>query len=98
MTLSCQELQTIATLAYIDVTPHDSETLAKDVSAIMDFIEQLRGINTEGVTPLLHPLELQQRLRSDEVTETNHIEALAKLTPFFSDNVYLVPNIMDKGQ
>ena len=97
MSLSENELKTSAALAYIDVTPEDTVQLADDVSHIMAFIEQLRSIDTTGISPLLHPLEVEQRLRSDEVTETDHTDALSKIAPLFSDNLYWVPAVLGQG-
>ena len=50
-------------------------------------------MDTSTVAPLLHPLNLHQRLRADDVKEEDHRSELAKLTPLFADNLYLVPKL-----
>jgi aspartyl-tRNA(Asn)/glutamyl-tRNA(Gln) amidotransferase subunit C len=88
------ELKKIATLAHIETDADSTLQFANDVNAIMNLVEQLRQVNTDTIAPLLHPLNLHQRLRTDEVKERNCIEALAKIAPVFADNLYLVPKVL----
>ena len=98
MPTSEAELKQIATLAHIEIDANSTLQFAHEVSAIMDFVEQLRQINTTAVAPLLHPLNLHQQLRIDEVNEVNSVEALAKIAPVFTDDLYWVPKVIDLGK
>ncbi|KTD19311.1 glutamyl/tRNA (Gln) amidotransferase subunit C [Legionella lansingensis] len=98
MAITRNELENMEQLAYLDIESTDSSKLAEDVSAIMDFVDQLKQIDTTGVTPLFHPLDLHQRLRDDEVKESDCSEELAKIAPSFEDHLYLVPKVLDVGQ
>jgi len=98
MSTSKNDLKKIAALAYIEMDSNSTNQLAHDVGAIMDFVEQLRGVNTSQVTPLLHPLDLEQRLRADVVNEENNVSQLADIAPLFADNLYLVPKVIDIGK
>lgn len=98
MTITTDELQKIAALAYLEASPEEMTCLFHDIHAIMNYIEQLRQVETEHVEPLFHPLELPQRLRHDTMNESSHIEALAKVAPYFQDNLYLVPKVIDTGK
>ena len=98
MPTSDHEFTKIAALAYLDASPESTQQLARDVSAIMGFIETLRDVDTTSVTQLLHPLDLHQRLRLDEVNEENRVEQLAIIAPLFADNLYLVPKVIDTGK
>lgn len=93
-----QDLQKIAALAYLEIDTTSAQQLSQDVSAIMDLVDQLRQIDTTGVAPLFHPLDLQQRLREDHVLESNSVEQLANIAPLFTDNLYLVPKVIDSGK
>lgn len=93
-----QDLQKIAALAYLEIDATSAQQLSQDVSAIMDLVDQLRQIDTTGVAPLFHPLDLQQRLREDDVLEGNSVEQLATIAPLFTDNFYLVPKVIDSGK
>ena len=86
-------LTKIAALACLDLNTNDDmkAQLAHDVGVIMDYVEQLRQVNTENVTPLLHPLDLSQRLRTDKASEESCLAQLAELAPLFENDLYLVP-------
>lgn len=64
----------------------------------MDFVDQLRRIDTSGVAPLFHSFDEHQRLKADKVTEKDHSAELAKIAPLFEDGLYLVPKVIDSGQ
>ncbi|MBA2648533.1 MAG: Asp-tRNA(Asn)/Glu-tRNA(Gln) amidotransferase subunit GatC [Legionella sp.] len=93
MSISPEALEKIARLAYLD-TEH-STRLPKEINAIMDFVEQLRSVDTTGVAPLFHPLELHQRLRPDVVTQADCLQQLKDIAPHFEDNHYLVPTVLE---
>ena len=92
------EFNKIAALAYLETNMHTTQQLANDVSAIMAFVKQLHEIDTTSIAPLLHPLDLHQRLRTDDIKENNCVEQLAKIAPLFTDHLYLVPKIIDSGK
>jgi len=91
------ELTKIAALACIGMNNDSAKLLAHDVGAIMDFVEQLRAVNTAGVAPMLHPLDLHQRLRSDEAVDENQVSHLAEMAPLFANELYLVPKVIEAG-
>lgn len=93
MPLSPEEFEEINELAYLD-TEH-SATLAKDIEAIMDFVEKLRLVDTKNTIPLFHPFDLHQRLRADAVTESDCLAELAEIAPLFEDDLYLVPKVLE---
>ncbi len=94
------ELKKIADLAHLDLDtdPNMANQLAHDVNAIMDYVDQLRQIDTQGIAPLLHPLDLYQRLREDHVDSDNCVSELAEIAPLFQDDLYLVPKVIDTGE
>jgi aspartyl-tRNA(Asn)/glutamyl-tRNA(Gln) amidotransferase subunit C len=98
MPTSKQELQKITALAYLETDASTTQQLTQDVSAIMAFVEQLRKVDTTGVIPLSHPLDLHQRLREDVVQTGNCVAQLEKIAPLFTDNLYLVPKVIDSGK
>lgn len=97
MFMSQQELEKIASLAYIKLNEDSAGQLTKDVSAIMEFVEQLQRIDTKNIKPLLHPLDIHQRLREDAADSINHVQELAETAPAFEEGLYLVPKVIDTG-
>ncbi len=98
MPTSEHDLKKIAALAYLEIDAASAKQQSQDMNTIMAFVEQLRQIDTTNVAPLFHPLDLQQRLRDDQVRETNAVEQLAAIAPLFTDNLYLVPKVIDSGK
>lgn len=92
------DLENIAQLAYFDPEAGEDTQLAEEVGAIMDFVEQLRQIQTTGIAPLFHPFDLHQRLREDAISEEDCRQQLAEIAPLFEDDLYLVPKVIDSGQ
>lgn len=98
MPLSEQEFQKIAALAYLETNPQHNHQLAVDVEGILSFVERLRQIDTANIVPLFHPLDLCQRLRQDEILEGNQVNQLGQIAPLFSEDLYLVPKVIDSGK
>lgn len=92
MATSEDELKKIATLAYIEIDCNTAQ-FAKDMSAIMNFVGQLRSVDTTSIAPLLHPLNMHQRLRIDDVNHVNYIPMLEKIAPVFANDLYYVPKL-----
>ena len=98
MTISNQDIEKIARLAYLDIEPHSSSALKEEINSIMNFVDQLRTLDTKHVAPLFHPLALHQALRTDEVTEQDCIAELEAIAPLFENDLYLVPKVIESGQ
>lgn len=95
MTLSPSDIEKIARLASLDTHSDHTSKLNEEVNAIMDFIEQLRSVDTTNVTPLFHPFASHQRLRTDEITEEECIAELEAMAPLFETDLYLVPKVIE---
>ncbi len=65
------------------------------LSRIVDFVDQLSAAPTADVVPMAHPLNQVQRLRPDQVTETNDRDTVQKNAPSVSDGLYLVPKVLE---
>ena len=58
-------------------------------------VNQITSADTEGIVPMAHPLDMQQPLRSDVVTEKNERDILIKLAPKAEEGLYLVPTVIE---
>ena len=95
MSIDAREVGQIAHLARLAVSEADSEAHARNLSDILAFVERLSAVDTTGVTPLAHPLEMTQRLRPDEVSETDQRERFQAIAPLTEDGHYLVPRVIE---
>jgi aspartyl-tRNA(Asn)/glutamyl-tRNA(Gln) amidotransferase subunit C len=95
MALDRNEVEKIAHLARIALNEEDIPATTAKLSGILDLIDKMQAVNTQGITPLAHPLETTQRLRSDQVTETNHRDAYQAIAPATDEGLYLVPRVVE---
>jgi aspartyl-tRNA(Asn)/glutamyl-tRNA(Gln) amidotransferase subunit C len=93
MSLSAEEVRRVADLARLELSEADVETMARQLSAIVDYINQLQQVNTDGVEPLAHALDLHDVFRDDVLAKSlSEDEALAN-APARKDNFYSVPAV-----
>ena len=95
MALDKTEIEKIAHLARLHIGESETEKVATRITDILVLIDQMQSVDTEGVEPLAHPLDLEQRLRADEITEENQRDRLQKLAPASEDGLYLVPKVIE---
>ena len=95
MALDSAAVARIAHLARLGIEEADIPGYARNLSDILALVEQLDAVATEGVPPLAHPLEACQRLRPDEVTETDNREAFQAIAPRVEAGLYLVPKVIE---
>jgi len=93
MSLSADEVRTVADLARLDLPEADVDATAKHLNAIVDYINQLHQVNTDGIEPLAHALDLHDVFRDDVPSPSlSEDEALAN-APARKDNFYRVPAV-----
>jgi len=90
-----EEIQKIASLARLEIKDSEITNHAKNFSNIINIVEKIKEINTENIEPMAHALDLYQRMRKDQVTETNERELLQKTAPKVADGLYLVPQVIE---
>ncbi len=95
MALEQSDVEKIAQLARLDVDANEAQEVTKRISSILELIDQMQDVNTKNVAPLAHPFDAIQRLRPDEVTETDQREYLQAIAPATQDGLYLVPKVIE---
>ncbi len=89
------ELQKVAHLARLSIAEDELEETTAQINSVLAVIEQMQCVDTKHLEPLAHPLDLTQRLREDEVTETNQREALQAMAPKVHAGLYMVPKVIE---
>ena len=95
MALDKKDVEGIAHLARLAIDEADVGDYADSLSIILGLVDQLNSVDTEGVMPMSHPLHMVQRLRADEVTETNQREHLQEHAPAVERGLFLVPQVIE---
>ncbi len=95
MSLDADEVARIAHLAGLAIDEADIPEYTTNLSNILELVEQMSSVDTAGIEPMAHPLELPQRLREDKVTETDQRELFQKCAPKVERGLYLVPQVIE---
>lgn len=95
MKLNVEELHKVAHLARLSIHSKDEESYSQALSNILDLVDEMQSIDTQGVQPMMHPMDATQRLRKDEITESDQRDYLQQLAPATEDGLYLVPRVVE---
>ncbi|NOY62743.1 MAG: Asp-tRNA(Asn)/Glu-tRNA(Gln) amidotransferase subunit GatC [Gammaproteobacteria bacterium] len=95
MNLQQSDIEKVAHLARLKIEHEDIDTYASNLSDILNLVAQMDSVDTRDITPMAHPLDLCQRLRSDCVDETDQREAFQSIAPAVENGLYLVPQVIE---
>lgn len=95
MSLQQSDIRTIARLARLAVKEDELAQYQQALGNILGLVEQMQAVQTDGVAPLAHPLDMQARLRPDVVSETDQREKFQQIAPETENGFYLVPRVIE---
>lgn len=95
MSLTIEEITQIAYLARLGIDEKNIESYAIDLSNMLNLMTQMGEVNTDSVKPMAHPMDQMQRLREDNVAESNQREHFQSIAPQVESDLYLVPKVLD---
>jgi len=100
MSLTAKEVDWVAHLARLQLTQAELETMTRQLSSIVDYMDLLKKVNTDGVEPLAHALAVSNVFRDDEPAPSLPVaEALAnapeRRTNVRGEQFYAVPAVLD---
>jgi aspartyl-tRNA(Asn)/glutamyl-tRNA(Gln) amidotransferase subunit C len=95
MALSLDDIQRIAHLARIEITPLEAIEVGKKLDGIFELIGRMRAVDTTGIVPMSHAQDLTLPLREDRVTEIDRRDLYQSVAPAVRDGLYLVPKVIE---
>ena len=95
MSIERQEIEKLATLSRIAISEDTITEVSQRLSSVLELVDQLQAVNTEGVEAMSHPMKATQRLREDEVSEINQREAFQAIAPDTEEGLFLVPKVIE---
>ena len=95
MPIGNEEAQKVAHLARIKVNERDLGGIAKELSAIIGFMEQLNEVNIEGVEPMSSVTPMQLKLREDKVTTGGCKDRILSNAPEARQGFFTVPKVVE---
>ncbi len=95
MSVKKSEIAYISSLSKLKMEDAEMENYTRQISEILEMIQQLEKVDTHGIEPMAHPLNMKQRLRLDLVTEENRRELYQKNAVVFEEGFYKVPKVIE---
>ena len=93
--LSLDQIRRLADLARLELSDPEVAAMQQELSSILELVDQMAAVDTEGVEPMSHPQAAMQRLREDRVTEADERELFQSSAPQVEDGLYLVPQVIE---
>ena len=89
------QVRRIARLARINLTTEELKQFASQLSDILNYVDQLSELNTDGVEPTTHPLKISNVFRQDQIGESlSNDQALAN-APQRHGDFFAVPKVLE---
>ena len=95
MSVTPEDIEKVALLARLSISESALPEVTERFSNVLDLVDELNTINTDGVVPMSNPHDMTQRLRADTVTSHNTREALMASAPAQASGYFLVPKVID---
>jgi aspartyl-tRNA(Asn)/glutamyl-tRNA(Gln) amidotransferase subunit C len=95
MSLDKATVLNIANLARIEVKDEELDHLASELSNILQFVEQLAEVNTDGVVPMTAAADIAAPLRADVINDGGYPDRVLANAPEGEDGFFTVPKVVE---
>ena len=95
MSIDKDTVKHISKLAKISLDENKVESLSKDLTSIMKFIENLNKLNTDKTTPLTSIINASLKSRKDEVKDGKIRDQILKNSPEKNEEFFVVPKVVE---
>ncbi len=94
MTVTIEDVDHVAALAHLKFSDDERERLVDQLNAILAYMEQLNALDTSGVSPTSHVLNLKNVFRSDEAGPSLTQEEALRNAPASDRGHFTVPKVI----
>ena len=95
MPLDLEAVRRIAMLARIEISDAEAIATRDQLNGILNMIESMRALDTEGIEPMAHAQDVVLRLRDDRISETDQHAVFQSIAPQVEGSLYLVPKVIE---
>lgn len=95
MSIDLETVRWVSHLARLGLSDADLDVMTRQLSAILDYVDLLKQVNTEGVEPLAHPIDVRSVFRSDEPLPSLPVEEALANAPDRRGDYFGVPAVME---
>ena len=93
--ISDETIEYVGILAKLELSGEEKEAAKKDMASMLDYIDKLNELDTDGVEPMSHVFPVQNVFREDVVTNGDESEKTLKNAPGEKDNMFMVPRTFE---
>jgi len=84
----------MAHLSRLELSDAETNQLGKDLGKVLNFFNQIAEVNTNGVEPMVTPVEIESYLREDEKNNEIKTEEIMANAPSRAGNLFKVPPVV----
>ena len=94
MSLTRDDVQKVSLLARLLLSEDELEAMTAQLGRVLDYVQQLEELDTEGVEPMAHAIDLANVFAEDELEPSLNREAALANAPKRDDECYRVPAVL----
>lgn len=95
MALTLEDVKRVADLARIAIDETEARSVLSQINDVFRLIAEMQAVDTRGIEPMAHALDVVQRLREDKVTESDQHKLFQSAAPQVENGLYLVPKVIE---
>jgi len=95
MSVDADTVRKVAKLARIKVEDHEVEPFARELSGILDWVEQLQGVDVTGIEPMTSAVPMRLKRREDKITDGNRRDDILANAPDSREGFFAVPKVVE---
>ena len=89
--ISDETIEYVGILAKLELSDEEKEQAKKDMGRMLDYVDKLNELDTDGVEPMSHLFPVNNVFREDDVTNGDDHEKMLLNAPEKKENTYMVP-------
>ena len=93
--ISDETIEYVGVLAKLELSDEEREQAKQDMGRMLDYIDQMNALDTEGIEPMSHAFPVENVLREDMVTNGDMRDALLANAPEEKDGMFVVPRTFE---
>lgn len=95
MSIDKETARKVSSLARIKTPEDQLDKVASELDKIISFVEQLAEVNTDNVARLPSPVDINQPLREDAITDGGYADKVLANAPETQEGYFVVPKIIE---
>jgi len=95
MSVDLATVRHIAHLARIAISDEDAKNMEGDLNSILEWVEQLSEVDTDGVEPMTSVVRMEMKKRDDVVSDGGYAEKIVHNAPAYEETFFMVPKVIE---